>query len=616
MGEINVSRLTTQQDRFHYMNHLLKDLKALEQMLDHSIIENDVKRVGAEQEFCITDERFMPLGIGLKLLDNLSDSNFTTEIGNYNLEVNLDPLILGGRCFSTLHLNLREKLQKAQEEAQKFKANIVLTGILPTISAKDISLENMTPVSRYAILNEAIKESRKQDFSIHIRGADEFNLLHDSVMLEGCNTSFQMHLQISPDEFVDSYNWAQAISGPVLASATNSPLLFGKELWAETRIALFTQSVDTRARSNLLNHKHSRVSFGSDWHKGSVVDIFKENVFGYRSLLTSEYILDSVEMLEKNEIPQLKALSLHNGTVYRWNRPCYGVYNNKPHLRIENRYIPAGPTMIDEIANMVFWVGLMLAKPDNMDEITSQWHYKDVKNNFYAAARYGLSSQMFWNNKFVAVDDLILNELIPLAYKGLIKNHVDIDEADFYLGIIEKRIRYNTGSSWTVKSFRNLLKRHKAYKASQLLTAFMFEKQRKDYPVGRWTILDINQSKDFEIPDEIKNHMSFSVFTADLTDSLQFAHEIMLWKNIHHLPIIDSEQHLIGLLSWSDIEQLDKGELCKSSIEDFMVRNPITICEYDSLEKARTLMQENNFHSLPVMRANKLVGIITSKDFP
>ena len=168
----------------------------------------------------------------------------------------------------------------------------------------------------------------------------KLNLLFDSVMLEGCNTSFQMHLQVNPHNFIDTYNWAQAIAGPILSACTNSPLLFGKELWNETRIALFTQSIDTRANSFLLNENQSRVSFGKNWYKGSVSDIFKDNISRFRSFLTTDYIVDSVDLIEKGKIPRLLALQLHNGTVYPWNRVCYGVSKNKPHLRIENRLYP------------------------------------------------------------------------------------------------------------------------------------------------------------------------------------------------------------------------------------------------------------------------------------
>lgn len=615
MGQLNVSKLSTREERCHYMNHVLKDLKALEYMLKHGLIEKQPIRIGAEQEFCLTDNRFMPYNISLKVLECLNDPDFTTEIGNFNLELNLNPLELKENCFTQMHKTLKSKIDKVQKIIGEFSGNVVLAGILPTLGTKDITLESMTPVARYSILNDAIKESRKQDFMIHIKGADEFNLTHDSVMLEGCNTSFQVHLQISPDEFVDAYNWSQAIAGPVLSLATNSPLLFSKELWSETRIALFTQSIDTRARSNLLNHKHPRVSFGMDWHRGNIVDIFKENVFGYRSMLTSDYLRDSLQLLENNEVPRLRALSLHNGTVYRWNRPCYGVLNEKPHLRIENRYLPSGPTLADEMANMAFWIGLMNFRPKNMEEILLNWHYKDIKNNFYAAARYGLATQMVWNNKLVPADQLILNELLPWAYKGLSKAGVHNTEAEHYLGIIERRISYNTGSMWMTKSYRNLLKKHKPYKASQILTSFMFDKQRKDYPVGRWSILTNDHTKEFEVPDEIRNHMSFSVFTVDLTDSLQFAYYIMQCKNIHHLPVIDCDKNLLGLLSWTDIQHFKENELLMKTIEEIMVKKPITITEFDTLDKAQMIMEKNKFHSLPVLRNEKLVGIITSNDF-
>ena len=337
MGYLNVIKLTKKRDKAHYIHQLSRDLEALDLMIEKNMIEKGPLRIGAEQEFCIVANDFLPNNNALNILEDIKDDHFTTEIGNYNLEINMDPIELKWDCFSRMHEELKYLLDKAKNAADKHESKIILTGILPTLSLKNITINNMTPIERYYILNEAIKASRKQDFNIHIKGADELNLLHDSVMLEGCNTSFQMHLQIHPDRFIETYNWAQAISGPILAICANSPLLFGKELWNETRIALFTQSVDTRANSFLLNEKQSRVSFGSHWETGSISDIFKDNISRFRSLLTSDFENDSVEILEKGEIPKLKALSLHNGTVYRWNRLCYGVLNKKPHLRIENR---------------------------------------------------------------------------------------------------------------------------------------------------------------------------------------------------------------------------------------------------------------------------------------
>ncbi len=443
MGILKVTRLTNPKEKASYVHQLLKDIKALELMIENGLFEKSPIRIGAEQEFCLVDDQFMPNGIALDVLKDLNDEHFTTEIGNYNLEVNLDPLELKGDCFSSLHNNLNTLLNKARKVTKTKNSHILLTGILPTLTLGHMSIKNMTPIQRYYVLNEAMVESRKQEFAIKIKGVDELNFLHDSVMLEGCNTSFQMHLQIDPDEFLEKYNWAQAISGPILAACTNSPLLFGKELWSETRISLFTQSVDTRANSFLLNEKQSRVSFGSKWEEGSIANIFKENVSRFRSLVTSEYIKDSVEMLKKGEIPKLMALSLHNGTVYKWNRVCYGVGGGKPHLRIENRYIPSGPSVIDEIANMVFWVGVMVGRTEKYKKIHEMMDFKEVKLNFFKAARYGMNTQFFWDGELISSHNLILNELLPMAFSGLLNSGVSEKDAQYYLGIIENRVKSN-----------------------------------------------------------------------------------------------------------------------------------------------------------------------------
>ena len=286
------------------------------------------------------------------------------------------------------------------------------------------------------------------------------------------------------DDFIDSYNWAQAISGPILSACTNSPFLFGKELWSETRIALFTQSVDTRANSFLLNEKQSRVSFGSDWATGTVADIFRDNVSRFRSLITTEFEKDSVHMIEQGEIPKLKALNLHNGTVYRWNRACYGVGGGKPHLRIENRYIPSGPTTTDEIANMVFWVGVMKGRPKVYNNIHEKWDFRNIKTNFFNAARYGMNTQFYWNGELVPSHKLILDELLPMAYKGLYKMGVAPKDVEYYLKVIENRVTGNNGAEWMTKSYRNLLKTKKRFEALQTLTAKIYDKQQKGFPVS------------------------------------------------------------------------------------------------------------------------------------
>ena len=612
---LKVTRLTSPKEKAGYMHQLLKDIKALDLMIESGLIEKTSRKIGAEQEFCLVDDQFMPYGISLDVLKDLNDDHFTTEIGNYNLEINLDPLDLKDDCFTQLHKNLKELLNKARIVTDSKGAKILLTGILPTLTLEHMSIKNMTPIQRYYVLNEAMVESRKQEFDIHIKGVDELNFLHDSVMLEGCNTSFQMHLQINPDEFLERYNWAQAISGPILAACTNSPLLFGKELWSETRISLFTQSVDTRTNSFLLNERQSRVSFGSKWEEGSITNIFKENVSRFRSLLTSEYIKDSVEMLENGEIPKLMALNLHNGTVYRWNRVCYGVGDGKPHLRIENRYIPSGPTMIDEVANMAFWVGVMEGMPENYKDIHKNIEFKDVKSNFFKAARYGMNTQFNWNGELVSSHKLILKEFLPMAFGGLLKAGVDEQDAQFYLGIIEDRVKAYNGSQWMIKSFRKLLKTNKPFEATQILTSNIYKKQKKDEPVSNWSTSNQNVQVLKDNKKTVRHKMSSDTFTVDVNDSLELVINIMNWRNIHHVPVINKNKKLIGLITWNEVKEfLNDNEMINKSLKSVMLKDIITVTQDKSLSEVKEIMKQNNIHGLPVVKKGKLIGIITSND--
>lgn len=615
MGNLNVTKLSRKKDKANYIHQLSKDIQALDYMLENDLIEKSPIRIGAEQEFCLVNDEFLPNNNSLQVLKEINDDHFTTEIGNYNLEANLDPFELTGDCFSKVHEQLKALMDKAKTAAEKYDTKIILTGILPTLSLKHISIDNMTPIQRYYVLNDAIKESRLQHFDIHIKGVDELNLLHDSVMLEGCNTSFQSHLQIDPDDFIRSYNWAQAISGPILSACTNSPFLFGKELWSETRIALFTQSVDTRTNSFLLNEKQSRVSFGSDWERGSVSDIFKDNISRFRSLLTAEFESDSIEVLKDGNIPKLKALSLHNGTVYRWNRVCYGVGDGKPHLRIENRYIPSGPTMKDEIANMMFWVGVMMGRPKEYDNVHEVMDFKDVKTNFFSAARYGLASQFIWEGKTISSQDLLLDVLLPMAYRGLYKMGVSPRDVENYLTVIENRVRMLNGSQWLSRSYRNLLKSKRPNEALQVLTANLYLKQEHDFPVATWEPLDQYATTHFDIDRRVRHMMNTDVFTVDKKDSLELVINIMRWKKIHHMPVIDENKDLVGLLSWTDIvNNIEAIEDSTECVQQFMKEDLITINKEKPIHEAQMIMQKNNINCLPVVKGRKLIGILTSND--
>ncbi|WP_396602563.1 CBS domain-containing protein [Algibacter sp. R77976] len=616
MGDLNVSKLKTKKDKANFIHHLLNDIEALDLMIENNMIEENALRIGAEQEFCLVNNQFLPESKSLELLEDINDDHFTTEIGNYNLELNLDPLKLDADCFSKLHKQLDTYLIKAKKVAAKKDIKIILTGILPSLSINNVGEENMTDVERYLFLNDAIKQRRRKSFDINIKGVDELNLLHDSVMLEGCNTSFQMHLQLSPKDFVDNYNWAQAIAGPVLSACTNSPLLFGKELWSETRIALFTQSIDTRVNSYLLNEKQSRVSFGSDWEKGTITDIFKNNISRFRSFLTTHFTRNSVDMIKNNETPKLRALQLHNGTVYPWNRVCYGVLDGKPNLRIENRYIPSGPTTKDEIANMMFWVGIMMGKPKAFKNIHKQWDFKDVKTNFFNAARYGIATQFCWNGKYISSHDLILNELLPMAYKGLYRVGITPKDAEYYLKIIKDRVVGISGSEWLVRNYRALLKSHKRYEAIQILTANMYTKQEQGYPVSVWGMINNTSKPLFKVKRVVKHIMSSDIFSVDKKDSIDLVIHIMKWKNIHHMPVINNNHELLGLISWTDVETyLDQPIKKENNVGLLMTTDIVTVEEYTPIETAKKLMETHAIGSLPVVKNNILIGLVTKNDF-
>jgi CBS domain-containing protein len=615
MGTLNVTKLSGKKQKANYFFHLIRDLEALELMLAEGMVEKGPIRIGAEQEFFIVKDDFFPNNNSLEVLNLINDRHFTTEIGNYNLEINLDPKVLQGKCFSSLHEDLKNLIEKAKVAAAEYNSKILITGILPTLTHDHITLENMTPIKRYFVLNEAAKESRGQDFSFHIKGVDELNLLHDSVMLESCNTSWQMHLQIDPDEFIDMFNWSQVISGPVLAACCNSPLLFGKELWNETRIALFTQSVDVRTNSFLLNDSQSRVSFEDHWQTGSITDIFKDNISRFRSLVTAEFEKDSVEMLKHGEIPKLKAMCLHNGTVYRWNRACYGVGEGKPHLRIENRYIPAGPTLIDQIANMAFWVGLMKGRREEHFNIHEKLDFKDIKANFYRAARYGMASQFTWDNKIIPSQELILEEFIPMARIGLHRIGIDQKDIDLYLSVIQRRVLSRNGAEWMVDSYRSLLKSKKRNEANQVLTANLYLNQEKDIPVSEWEVLPSDAKTTFNIEKRVMHVMNTSIISVENNDPVELVVHIMKWKNIHHMPVVKGDKELIGLLTWTDIIQfLDQPKEIGLCVKEIMKVDLITITQDKKVDEAKDLMVKYKINCLPVIKGNKLVGIVTSND--
>jgi CBS domain-containing protein len=554
MGEHKVNTKIDEQLRSTFIKHLVDDIEALEIMIEKGIIEDNIIRIGAEQEFCLLNENWRPAINSLDVLERVNDDHFTTELARYNLEINLDPFKLEKDCFSKVEEQLTNLLDKAKTEADKLYTNTLLTGILPTISKSQLRFDYMTPNPRYWALNDMMKAERGGDFELHLTGVDELAVRHDSVLFEACNTSFQIHLQIEPDDFVSSYNWAQAISGPVLGICCNSPLLLGRELWSETRIALFQQSIDTRNSSYALKDKQARVSFGEDWAQGTIADIYKNNIASFDIIITKEIEKSSLDVLNEGGIPKLPALNLHNGTVYQWNRACYGVGGGKPHFRIENRYIPSGPTVIDEMANFAFWVGLMKGRPERYDDLPKVMDFREAKANFIKAARTGKESEMSWKGESWSVRDLVIKELIPIARAGL--ENMNIDEADInrLLGVIRKRADGNTGAQWIIKNYRALKKKLKQDDALVQLVQEIHNNQQHNVPVHDWPDV-IPAEQPNRAATKVEHVMSTQIFTVKENDSAELATHIMKWKNIHHVPVENKVGEICGILTWTHMKR-------------------------------------------------------------
>src|SRR5436190_5055742 len=499
MGEHNVEQQFDEKKSQAFMKALLEDLRALEFMIEMDRFETGVVRIGAEQEMFLVDRNLRPAPISLEVLERTKDPRLTTEIARFNLEANLTPLRLQDGCFSEMEHELRELLSKVRTSAEEFDADVLLSGILPTLKKSDLTLENLAPIPRYAELNRGVIGLRGGPFSIHIKGLDELQITHDNIMMESCNTSFQVHFQTIPAEFAAAYNMAQAITAPVLAAAVNSPLLFGHRLWQETRVALFQHSTDARSRTQLARSQPTRVSFGDGWLKNSVVELFHDQISRFRPIMINQSDEDAFQVLARGGTPLLSALRKHNGTVWRWNRACYGVADGVAHLRIENRALPSGPTVIDEIANSAFFAGLMLSLPQEYGDIAKRMTFDDAKANFFAAARHGLNAQFNWiDGKSYPASSLILDHLLSLARQGLESAGVDTSDIDKYLGVIDERVQTGrTGAQWMLKSLLATEGSGTKDMHHRSLTSTMLQRQKEGKPVHTWPIIDATEDADW-----------------------------------------------------------------------------------------------------------------------
>ncbi len=617
MGSQAVKEIESLRERKDFLYHLLNDVKALEIMLCEGLFEDGIQRVGAEQELCLVDKNFRPSFNALKVLDKIKDPHYTTELALFNLEINLDPLELKNDCFSQIDKDLSKLISHGDTVANSIdQTKIILTGILPTLRKRDMVFKNITPYQRYKVLNKVLKDIRGDDFVLKIKGVDELILNHKSILFEACNTSFQVHLQIPVDEMVDKYNWAQAIAGPVLSIAANSPLLLGRELWSETRIALFQQSVDLRNKSYLLREQKPRVSFGSNWIKKSIIELYQDDIVRYTPILTTDLKEDAVAKLKLGEIPKLEAIGIHNGTIYRWNRMCYGRKDGVAHMRIENRYIPSGPSIKDEVANAMFWIGLMQGMPEKYKKLSELIPFNEVKGNFVNAARTGINTYFNWFGKGISARRLILEELLPIARKGLLNSQIDKKDIDTYLGIIKKRAESrHTGAQWLRNSNRILKKKMTKDIANATLTAHLYKNQKSGRPVHEWKIASDNHILNLDVGEaKLEKFMTTEVFVVKENDLVELVTKIMEWRNIHHIPVVNDNNKLSGLITKKNILEIKGQDTNIIVAKDIMVKDVITVDSETSIEQANMIMVENNIGCLPIIELDDLVGILTKND--
>lgn len=618
MGEHQVHDTSDEQRTRKFVRAMLDDIRALERMIDAGLIENDQQRVGVEQEMYIVDRQGYPAPLSQRLLDKIGDASFSTELASFNLEANLDPSPIGGDFLRRMQDELIDAVSRADAAAATLDAKIVLTGILPTLHEQHVTLDKLTPEIRYRCLNDTCMAARGDRFTLVIDGIDHFESSHDCAVVEGASTSFQCHLQVAPERAGALYNLAQLITAPLLAVAANSPVLFNRRVWHETRVALFERTFEYRSTPQLARDFPTRVGFGETWVQDSIVEVFRENAMRHHVIMVRDSAENSLEVLEQGRIPQLDALALHNGTVWRWNRPCYGITDGKPHLRIENRAMPAGPTVIDQIANVALFYGLMQGMESEAADIPQRMPFASAKANFFAAAQHGLAARMQWlDGESFGARKLLRRRLLPIARSGLQSLRVAEADIDYYLGIIEARAKNcRSGARWLLDSLANLPEQQREAVCKQAIET-VHARQCADLPVHEWEPIStapesLNQRQELRVADI----MTTNLFTVRPEDLVDLATSMMQWKHVRHVPVESAEGDLVGLLSTREILRLqtsiDADE--PAAVAGIMQSDPPTISADAPLHDAFSQMLESEAGCLLVVSGKQLLGIVTERD--
>jgi hypothetical protein len=466
MGEEIDSGDFTSADLARFARRLEQETALARELFATNAFCRSGHQLGFEIEAWILDHNYFPSPINGQVLERLNDPLAVPELSRFNLELNCHPLPLAGDALAQAHRALSSLWTSCNAAAHGLDANLVTIGTLPTIREDDMTLKNMSPLNRYYALNaEVLRQRGDRPLKIDISGRDHLVTEHRDLMMEAATTSFQIHLKAPAETAHLFYNASIAASGPILAAAGNSPFLFGKALWEETRIPLFEQAVVTPGAQ--------RVTFGSGYAENSCLELFEENLRDYPVLLPVAF----------DAPPEaLRHLRLHNGVIWRWNRPLIGFNGDgAPHLRIEHRILPAGPSLTDMVANAALYLGLVRSFAFSSPNGAGGLPFDVARRNFYAAARDGLEAMFFWPGYGeIAADRLLQELLLPAARRGL----ADFGLTDLgFLDVIEARLETRqTGAVWQRKALE--ARGGSVYE----LMADYCEGQRSGAPAHEWEI--------------------------------------------------------------------------------------------------------------------------------
>ena len=468
-----------------------QNLAALKTLLSRPGFGEGITSLGAELEMSVVDENAQALPLNREILAQSLDPHLQLELDRFNLEYNLSPVIASGRPFTQMQDELEKALAGLSRIAAGLGGRLISIGILPTLTMQQLQESAMTDLPRYRALAKGIQRIRQEEFHIRIDGAEPLDIDWDSVSIEGANTSFQLHLRVNPEDFADTYNAAQLATAAALAVAANSPFLLGHDLWAETRVALFKQSVDTRAPDSLDWRRAARVPFGHGWVRDSAYELFAESVALHPIVIPVCSDENAIEAVNEGGLPELSDLRLLQGTIWNWNRPVYDS-SAGGHLRIELRALPSGPTPLDMMANAAFLIGVTLGLRDEVRDLLPAFPFRYAEYNFYRAAKLGLDAELLWPDengmspRSISASDLC-TFLMPTAFRGLQTLGVDDAEADRLLRVISERLRLHaTPAIWQRRKLSAQRNKSRPEALVAVVEAYL-SNTNTGLPVSEWT---------------------------------------------------------------------------------------------------------------------------------